>query len=546
MPQKKRVKKIITHSFDKFVQSDYSGATDDNLNPKRNMEYETQVEDLTKAVADKLDVIKGHIRSRIESQDFSTEASLSEGGDSGIDDLVNSLVTGGNGTGHKYPGIEGPTWLEQEIDQLLAYTIASGSPQLQDIFDSFDLKYINCYGVDTIDGGYDYSESDSSDDDSSTSNDGSSIDNNGNSTDSNSSADGDDSSSNDDGGPPWDISYTVSNGANSSANPTSYTADFLPLYIEEPSADGGYKFKGWFYDSSFATKVVSNVITSGHTGPLSLYAKMTEISDEDDDSDDEWEDASEDDDDFDDDDYEKACDIADLLILKIVAIIIQIIAALIKVISLVLAILIPLAEILQLATICWIDPPAIGKIINNLMQTAFSMIMQIIGKLLQKLWSMLGLECISDSMMSLIDQVNEALSGISGIMLSISDAAADLGSAFDLAKTIREAVISAVDSVKDQLEDLSVSKILKDAASSAASGAKEGWGSIVDQVKDPDTYLDLAPEEAKETVESLVNSVKTTQKLARSLQKTAATMTGAFKGLSGSASKAVASFKVKD
>lgn len=549
MPKKKRVKKIITHSFDKFATSDYSGAVDDNLNPKRNMEYETQVEDLTKAVIAKLDVVKGHIRSRLESQDFDTTSTLSEGGDSGIDDLVNSLVTGGNGKGHKYPGITGPSWLEREIDTLLAYTIASGSPQLKSIFDNFDLQYINCYGVDTIDGGYDYSET-SDDDDDGTNNNGSSLNADGSSASADDgNGDGDTGGDGSNGGPPWSISYTVENGTNSSANPSTYTADFLPLYIEEPTPNTDYKFKGWYYDSSYATKLISNVITSGHTGDLSLYAKIVNASEDDDEDDgDTWQDdsGSFDDNDFDEDDYEKACDIADLLILKIIAMIIKIIASLIKVISLVLAILIPLAEILQLATICWIDPPVIGKIINQLMQKAMSMVMKIIGVLLQKLWSMLGLECISDSMMSLIDQVNEALSGISGIMLAISDAAADLSSGFDLAKTIREAVISAVDSAKDQLKDLTPSKVIKDQMQSAAQAAKKGWGDIVDQFTDPDTYLDLAPEEAKDTIEGLVTGVKTTQKLAKSLQQTAAAMTGAFKGLGDSAKAAVDEFKAKD
>lgn len=551
MPQKRRVKKIITRSYDEFIPNDYDATVDDNLNPKRKMEYETQVEVLTKALEEKLSVIQGRIKSRQEDLDFDTTSTLSEGGDSGIDAIVNSLVTGGNGLTHKYPGISGPSWLENEIDRALANVIATGSPKLADVFSSFDLSYINCYGVDTLNGGYDYSENDGSDDDDG-SGDG---DNNGLDADSASgNNNGDDNDGSNGNDPPWDINYVVDNGTNASANPTTYEAAFLPLYIEAPTADAGYTFKGWYYDSGYSSKVSSNVIVSGKTGDLTLYAKL--VSDEDSDGDDDedengWgDDADNDDnDDLDEAEYEEACDIADLLILKIIAIIVRIIAILIKIISLVLGILIPLSELLPFAIICWICPPALQKIINYLMQTAMAMVMQIIGVILQKLWSMLNLECISDAAMSLIDQIQSALSGITGIMTSISDAAADLSSGFDLATQIKESISQAIDSAKEELKKLTPSNVLKDAKKSAAdskNALKSGFSDIVDTFKDPDTYLDLMPDDAKETIEGLVSSVKSTAQMAKSIQKAASSMVRAFSGVGSSAKAAIDSFKAKN
>jgi uncharacterized repeat protein (TIGR02543 family) len=68
----------------------------------------------------------------------------------------------------------------------------------------------------------------------------------------------------------YSIGYALNGGANSPANPATYTIESPTISLADPSWTG-HAFGGWYSDSGFATKVTQ--IASGGTGAVSLNAK---------------------------------------------------------------------------------------------------------------------------------------------------------------------------------------------------------------------------------------------------------------------------------
>lgn len=73
----------------------------------------------------------------------------------------------------------------------------------------------------------------------------------------------------------YNIAYVLNGGKNASTNPSKYTKGVGVASFAAPSRSG-YKFDGWYSDSSFKTKVTS--ISATATGDITLYAKWTKSS----------------------------------------------------------------------------------------------------------------------------------------------------------------------------------------------------------------------------------------------------------------------------
>ena len=71
----------------------------------------------------------------------------------------------------------------------------------------------------------------------------------------------------------YTITYMLTEGTNSSENPTDYNVETESIVLKEPTR-GGYVFVGWYKDSGFTTKITE--ITKGSTGDITLYAKWLE------------------------------------------------------------------------------------------------------------------------------------------------------------------------------------------------------------------------------------------------------------------------------
>lgn len=71
----------------------------------------------------------------------------------------------------------------------------------------------------------------------------------------------------------YSVSYTLNGGTNATSNPTSYTVN--DRYILEAPTRTGYRFVGWYKDSSFRTKVAG--IANGTVGNVRFYARWEVI-----------------------------------------------------------------------------------------------------------------------------------------------------------------------------------------------------------------------------------------------------------------------------
>lgn len=72
----------------------------------------------------------------------------------------------------------------------------------------------------------------------------------------------------------YKIEYELDGGTNASSNPTTYTAGTETFALADATREG-YRFDGWYKESSFTTKVTQ--IVKGSTGDITLYAKWTKL-----------------------------------------------------------------------------------------------------------------------------------------------------------------------------------------------------------------------------------------------------------------------------
>lgn len=70
----------------------------------------------------------------------------------------------------------------------------------------------------------------------------------------------------------YKITYILNGGANSSANPSSYTEQTDTILLQDATR-AGYRFAGWYKDSAYQEKVTE--ITKGSKGDITLYAKWS-------------------------------------------------------------------------------------------------------------------------------------------------------------------------------------------------------------------------------------------------------------------------------
>ena len=68
----------------------------------------------------------------------------------------------------------------------------------------------------------------------------------------------------------YKITYVLNGGTNSSANPSTYTSETDTIILQDAIKDG-YRFGGWYRDTSYLTRVTQ--IVKGSAGNITLYAK---------------------------------------------------------------------------------------------------------------------------------------------------------------------------------------------------------------------------------------------------------------------------------
>ena len=109
----------------------------------------------------------------------------------------------------------------------------------------------------------------------------------------------------------------------------------------------------------------------------------------------------------------------DLQILYIILVVCKIIKVLTLILDPIYAITTQIIELAALACGCWSSPANFSEIVQRLIQVVISAATNAVSTLIDKLWKMLGLNCLTETSMDLINKIQNALTGLGKINQSV-------------------------------------------------------------------------------------------------------------------------------
>lgn len=113
----------------------------------------------------------------------------------------------------------------------------------------------------------------------------------------------------------------------------------------------------------------------------------------------------------------------DLQILRIILVVCKIIRALTLILDPIYAITTQIIELAALACGCWSSPANVSEIVQRLIQVVISVATNSVSTLIDKLWKMLGLNCLTETSIDLINKIQNALTGLGKINQSVKTTA---------------------------------------------------------------------------------------------------------------------------
>ncbi len=201
-------------------------------------------------------------------------------------------------------------------------------------------------------------------------------------------------------------------------------------------------------------------------------------NEDDDDDDDSLEEAESKQEEKDDEDEANAneaimqCALKELAFLKIILMILKIVKTLRIICAYVISTVYIVMDIVQLAAGAWLNPTNVSKIANKIIQRVLAAVVMIIFKLIQRLWNLLNLNCISDLTQDLIDQIKSALSMLEELK-SLCDPNSISFSPSEIIQTLQKSIEEAVANAADTLQSFDMKqqgKELADQLKKSANG----------------------------------------------------------------------------
>lgn len=113
----------------------------------------------------------------------------------------------------------------------------------------------------------------------------------------------------------------------------------------------------------------------------------------------------------------------DLQILRIILVVCKIIRVLTLILDPIYAITTQIIELAALACGCWSSPANVSEIVQRLIQVVISAATNAVSTLIDKLWKMLGLNCLTETSIDLINKIQNALTGLGKISQSVETTA---------------------------------------------------------------------------------------------------------------------------
>lgn len=102
--------------------------------------------------------------------------------------------------------------------------------------------------------------------------------------------------------------------------------------------------------------------------------------------------------------------------LKIILVILKIIKIMNMILQKVISTVMLVIKIVCLAAGAWLNPPNIGQIVQIMVSTIMGLVVMIVAKLVQLLFSLLNLDCMADQVMDVLDQIQEAMNAFSSTL----------------------------------------------------------------------------------------------------------------------------------
>lgn len=172
------------------------------------------------------------------------------------------------------------------------------------------------------------------------------------------------------------------------------------------------------------------------------------------------------------------CALKELAFLKIILMILKIVKTLRMICAYVINTAYIVMDVAQLAAGAWLNPTNVAKIANKIIQRVLAAVVMIIFKLVQRLWNLLNLNCISNLTQDLIDQIKSALSMLEE-MKSLCDPNSISFSPSEIIQTLQKSIEEAVAGAADTLQSLD----MKQQGKELADQLKKSENSMASAVK---------------------------------------------------------------
>ena len=219
----------------------------------------------------------------------------------------------------------------------------------------------------------------------------------------------------------------------------------------------------------------------------------------------------------------RSCAIKDLGLLKAFLAILQVIQKIKKAMNPLMNILMDVVKLTVLAAGCWNNPTNVAEIIQRIVIKLVAILIMVVAMLVQMFWEMLGLDCLTEEAKSIIDQIKEALTGVTNTYNQCERLAMSFGAnvekvkdAFDEAKgAIDEAMKNlSTDHLKEMFPNLN--DMAKDIYNNGLGGNKGLKQSAISGLQSTGAYNDILStiedvKALKETADNTIDSIMKTK-----------------------------------
>lgn len=217
----------------------------------------------------------------------------------------------------------------------------------------------------------------------------------------------------------------------------------------------------------------------------------------------------------------RSCAIKDLGLMKAFLAILQIIQKVKKAMNPLMNILMDVVKITVLAAGCWNNPTNVAEIIQRIVIKLVAILIMVVAMLVQMFWEMLGLDCLTEEAKSIIDQIKEALTGVTNTYNQCERLAMSFGANVEKVKDAFDEAKSAIDEAMknlstDHLKEMfpNLNDMAKDIYNNGLGGNEGLKQSAISGLQSTGAYNDILStiEEVKALKETADNTIDSLMK----------------------------------